>query len=268
MASSRPKVMIATPCYGGMVHAFYAESLLRTVQELGNEMTIVPKLVCGDSLVSRARTGLFAQFNADKSFTHLLFIDADEHWSPGLVKSLVQSKHEMCGGVYPLKLTDWGNVKRVVKENPNITEEDLQWASVRFVMNPIDRPSEMDSDGFIEVSNIGTGFLCISRAAADKLVEAYSHLKCVSEMDMYAPYNDYMYDVFGCYIEEGKGLLLSEDFAFCKRWRNIGGKVYAQSIFPIGHTGNTTYTGSLYKSLARKWFTWRRPKSTSGQNGK
>jgi hypothetical protein len=48
---------------------------------------------------------------------------------------------------------------------PGISDEDLEMASTRFVVNPIETAAGVDRNGFVEVKNVGTGMLCISRAA-------------------------------------------------------------------------------------------------------
>ena len=35
---------------------------------------------------------------------------------------------------------------------------------------------------------------------------------------------------------------LSEDWAFCSRWRNIGGKIYADTSIALRHIGKVPYT--------------------------
>lgn len=99
--------MIATPCFGGNIHASYCESLLSTVIRLSGEIDVVPHFLPNESLIPRARNGLLARFLADQSFTHILFIDADEGWPFQLVRSLVKSGHDMCAGAYPMKMVDW-----------------------------------------------------------------------------------------------------------------------------------------------------------------
>jgi hypothetical protein len=42
---------------------------------------------------------------------------------------------------------------------------------------------------------------------------------------------------------------LSEDYAFCRRWQQIGGKIYADVQTTLGHVGNLPFTGCLEDRL-------------------
>jgi hypothetical protein len=41
----------------------------------------------------------------------------------------------------------------------------------------------------------------------------------------------------------------SEDFAFCRRWRDMGGKVYVDLNSKLQHAGQHLYRGDLIESL-------------------
>jgi hypothetical protein len=38
---------------------------------------------------------------------------------------------------------------------------------------------------------------------------------------------------------------LSEDYAFCRRWQQMGGKIYADCMTTLGHIGNLRFFGSM-----------------------
>jgi hypothetical protein len=42
---------------------------------------------------------------------------------------------------------------------------------------------------------------------------------------------------------------LSEDYAFCRRWRALGGKVHVNTLSDLSHQGNKVYRGSLAAAL-------------------
>ena len=42
---------------------------------------------------------------------------------------------------------------------------------------------------------------------------------------------------------------LSEDYAFCRRWQQIGGKIYADVQATLGHVGNLPFGGCLKDRL-------------------
>ena len=42
---------------------------------------------------------------------------------------------------------------------------------------------------------------------------------------------------------------LSEDYAFCRRWRDLGGDIWADFEARLTHVGHTAYSGSLLQAL-------------------
>ena len=50
-------------------------------------------------------------------------------------------------------------------------------------------------------------------------------------------------------IEKGTNIYLSEDFAFCQRWRALGGKIWLDTKSRLTHTGVYSYEGSPEMSL-------------------
>jgi len=46
------------------------------------------------------------------------------------------------------------------------------------------------------------------------------------------------------------GTYLSEDFAFCKRWTDMGGEIWADLNSRLGHVGPMTFNGDLSSQFA------------------
>ena len=53
-------------------------------------------------------------------------------------------------------------------------------------------------------------------------------------------------------IDPDSKRFLSEDYAFCRRWRDMGGKVYADLLGKLDHLGQWTFEGNLIESLKTK----------------
>ena len=55
----------------------------------------------------------------------------------------------------------------------------------------------------------------------------------------------------GQHLRDERGLkkVLAEDYAFCQRWRDMGGKVYCDVMITMGHVGKYEYAGQLGKFL-------------------
>ncbi len=59
---------------------------------------------------------------------------------------------------------------------------------------------------------------------------------------------DHHFRFFDVMTEEN-GRYLSEDYAFCRRWQNIGGRIFADTRSNLTHQGGHMYTGNLTESL-------------------
>jgi hypothetical protein len=57
--------------------------------------------------------------------------------------------------------------------------------------------------------------------------------------------------LFETMIEPETGEYLSEDYAFCRRWRDLGGEIFADFASRLTHVGHASYEGSLKDSFAK-----------------
>ena len=98
-------VVIATPCYGGMLNEGYLHGILQTQSvAVKNNFHMVLNTMGNESLVTRARNTLVAQFldlcEKDDRFTHLMFIDADIGFNGSNIWRLLDSGHDIACGIY------------------------------------------------------------------------------------------------------------------------------------------------------------------------
>jgi hypothetical protein len=64
--------------------------------------------------------------------------------------------------------------------------------------------------------------------------------------------NDEIKEFFTTSIEPETQHLLSEDYHFCRTWRNNGGKIYAAPWVQLGHVGTYLFDGSLAPKFPEK----------------
>jgi hypothetical protein len=77
-----PRIVVATPCYGGQLSFGYVNSILnlqRACIERGIAITF--DLRANEALITRAHNDLAARFLRTNA-THLMFIDADIGFAP------------------------------------------------------------------------------------------------------------------------------------------------------------------------------------------
>ena len=56
--------------------------------------------------------------------------------------------------------------------------------------------------------------------------------------------------LFDCMIDPSTGTYLSEDFAFCQRWTDIGGEIWADLESRIDHVGPSVFHGDVASQFA------------------
>lgn len=240
-------IYLATPCYGGMVNLYYMQSVLALKEALAARgVGLHVELVGGDALISRARSRLAQRFLAHPQATHLLFVDADIAFEPANVLRLLEADKAVCGGVYPTKKVDWERARAAALAGV----DDLQAASMNYVLRFLPTPDRSIAvdDGFAQVSYVGTGLMLIRRDAMQRLVDAHPELRAKMG-DMGGADQPDAVMVFETMIEPETGEYLSEDYAFCRRWRDLGGEIWADVQSRLGHIGHATYTGSVMQVL-------------------
>ena len=235
--------MVATPCFGGQISVLYAASLFKLQKLVRSYSGFNFKVLFkdGDALITRARASLISQFLDDPTATHLLFIDADIGFEPEQVLRLLECGADMCAAIYPIKRIDWDKVKATIAgERPNPAA-----AALKYVFEVDDPNAVAEKGGFVRVRYAGTGFLMIRRHALERMCARYPQLKYKRDHSVDAAIeSDNRFALFECLIAED-GTYLSEDFAFCKRWIDMGGEIWADLASRLDHVGPMTFRGDL-----------------------
>lgn len=234
-----PKIFIATPCYGGLVTQSYMQSVIGCLGEAcAYDLSLILGMIGDDALISRARNTLVNQFFSQTDATHLLFVDSDIGFTAADIAALVAADKAVIGGAYPLKSHDWGvATHRLIAQG-----EPAETASLRYVGDCAALYDAPDNP-LSRVAYLGTGFMLISRAAIGLMQERYP-LTRYRRID--APIATRGGDAFALFdpeIDPVTQTYLSEDFAFCRRWSEIGGEVWLHRGLRLSHTGPSTFKG-------------------------
>jgi hypothetical protein len=248
LPSGPVNLVVATPCFAGQISVLYATSLFKLQKLLRRykDFNLKNLFKDGDALITRARASLISQFLDDPDATHLLFIDADIGFEPEQVLRLVQCGAEMCAAIYPVKRIDWNKLKTTsaaARANPAA-------AGMQYVFEVEDPNAVIAQAGFVKVRYAGTGFLMIRRAALERMCQRYPQLRYKRDHSTDAASDsDNRFALFECMIGDD-GTYLSEDFAFCKRWTDIGGEIWADLDSRLTHIGPMAFRGELASQFA------------------
>jgi len=233
------QIFVATPCFGGLVTQRYMQCVFTLLQRgTENGFGVSLQMLGYESLITRGRNTLVSMFLDTPDATHLMFIDADIGFDPTEVEHMLALNEDVVAGMYPLKILDWDeNAIRRTRRG-----EHFDTAALRYVGVPLEDGESRD--GFVTAEFAGTGFMLIRREAIERMVKAYPETRYsaahnFSNMPMSRNY----YALFDCMIEPGTGHYLSEDYAFCRRWREIGGKVWLNTRSRLIHVGAHEFLG-------------------------
>jgi hypothetical protein len=222
------KVMLASPAGDGAFDRIFHESYVATrdaIRGLGGEFVFAEAPYISD--IALARNKLFAHFLRSDA-THLFFIDADQGWSTrDFIRLLTSGKpFSAAAGVRKVSPPSFA---------VNIVDDDGQPIGVH----------QLSQDGLLEVSHVGFAFVCLTRDAAVRMAQHYADLTCVGA--------DGQEDVAVFLPMVWNRRWLSEDFAFCQRWRALPGapKIYVAPDINLKHAGKHVWTGAWVDQLQR-----------------
>lgn len=199
-----------TPCYGGQITEVCFSSYLQwTILAMQNNLNFQVDTLSNESNVNRARNSCAAKFLAGDA-THLMFVDADIQFRAEDIVKLVAHDKDIVGGIYPQKTLP-----------------------PKMVVNTLDN-GRREGD-LVEVGTLGTGFMLIKRTVFTQMIEAGAQ-KYTDAIGLSSVENDHQFDFFNCMIDS-QGRYLTEDWSFCRRWRELGGQIWADTAVALAHVG-------------------------------
>lgn len=158
--------------------------------------------------------------------THLLFIDDDMGFPAQCVLDMLSFGEPVVGAMYRKKQLDY------------------DWAASGLPLGT----AEFRGKSFLEVEGIGTGLMLIRRDAVDRLIEWDGQREdgkpsLIRNHMLIADFQQCQ-RTLGFFdqlmSERGK---VAEDISFCRRWRQAGGKVWANLNHEITHVGAHEFRG-------------------------
>lgn len=212
-------VLLATPSYNGTVKAPYLRAFGLSMHALRDAGIAADHCTLNyDCHVDDARNALLRHFMTTPC-SDLVFLDADVSWLAEELVALIGYDADVVAGVYPKKGDD---------EHWPVFEQAGQELRAR-------------EDGLVEVPGAPTGFMRIRRHVVEKLIAANKHRSFRGQAEREgAP----LYTiVFERTYEDGHRW--SGDYAFCRAWKKLGGKVHVAPEMCFGHTGETEWAGCL-----------------------
>jgi hypothetical protein len=253
---SQPLVVVATPCFGGVVTQSYMLSVIRLMSYAKSAgFDVALSMVGYDALISRARSTLVAAFLDKPAATHLLFVDADISFEPEQVARLLRFDKEFTGALYPVKSIDWDLIPQRCVERG----ESVRQAALSYVGTFSPGAERKQEGNFATGIYVGGGFQLIRRGAIERMIAVYpeTHFSSVHSLPMSGARRDAvqsanLYALFDCIIDAETGAYLSEDYSFCLRWRKIGGEIWIDVKSKLTHCGPYEFVGEHEEGGSRE----------------
>jgi hypothetical protein len=246
-------IFLATPMYGGQCAGMFAKSVADLSAFCANHnIPLQMYFLFNESLITRARNYCVDEFMRSQ-MQHLMFIDSDIGFSPQDVIALMalqtqNEEYDIIGGPYPKKCISWEKIKYAVDKG--VADEDptvLDRYVGDFVFNPKGGGGSIRIDEPVEVLEIGTGFMMITRKALEKFSESYKELLYKPDhvrTEAFDGTREIM-QYFQAEIDPVSKRYLSEDYWFCQKSQAIGLKTWFCPWMRLQHVGTYIFGGSL-----------------------
>lgn len=215
-------ILIAMPCYGGMVSDKTAKGLFNLGKDLrtaGIDHGLLT--MANESLVTKARSRMSNFFINNTEYEKILFIDADVGFKPEDVFNLLKHDKDIVCGAYPMKSIP-------LRYNYNIS-------------NPREEDGEL-----VKIDNIGFGFCLIKRKVFESISQRYAEeLKYYPSTDSSStpPTEKEYHNSYHYFLELRKDMsFLPEDFSFFERAKSVGYSSWLNSNIKLEHVGSHVYS--------------------------
>lgn len=229
-------ITIATPMYGGICNGAYFKSMLSLVNLLAQKgYKVNYSEISNESLITRARNTLTEMFLRTYD-DYLLFIDSDQGFNADAVVKMIEEDVHLIGAAVPMKGINWQRVKIAAQQD----EKDLSKFTAIYNVNMSLEQKETlrnDPNKILEVDYIGTGMMLIHRDVFQLLKESTPSYRSDQMQTGGISYGETIYDFWRTEIDSGSNRLLSEDYNFCKMWKQMGGKIYLAPYVKVVHVG-------------------------------
>ena len=258
------RIYLGMPMYGGMLCEATLHGLLEVQQwSMAKDVGLRFQSMGNESLITRARNTIVSMMMDDKDFvaTHLLFIDADIGFSWRNIERLLCADKDVVCGVYPRKHLHLEKASKWIKQNPEITPDDLEAKNLGFNLNFDDPNNLRGESGFYRVNEAATGMMLVKRDVFRTMFKKFPERKYESDQIVNGQYfkSDNCYDLFavGPYKTQhvdGSPMIryLSEDYYFSRLWQECGGEIWADLAMPLTHFGNRAFKGHVASLVAPK----------------
>lgn len=246
-------IFVATPVHSD-VSLHYTQALLEFQTYCHYKGINVMFQLLKSSLVTQGRNLCVSYFLKSK-YSHLLFIDSDIDFEAKDIEKLVDLDRDIISIPYPLKTMNWDRALSNMDNGKIKNNQNLQQALNMYPIRLVDEKDvKVYPDRTVEVTHAPTGCMLIKRTVFEKMMKELSHLKIKQETIINGKLKEteFLYNFFDTEFDSKEHTYMGEDFAFCRKWRSLGGKCWAYIDSKIAHVGEHQYVGKFSDELIIK----------------
>ena len=243
------QIFVGTPVHSDeSIH--YTQALIEFQKECFQKKLKVSFHLIKSSLVTQGRNLCVAGFLESKA-THLLFIDSDIYFQGKSIFTMLKANKDIISVPYPLKTLMWDKAFKKMQEGKIKSPDDIRRSLHTYPMKVPDANNIKLNKGVMEVTDSPTGCMLIKREVIEKMIEKYPDKQIVQKTVINGQYvnKPNMWNFFDTLHDPKEKTYNGEDFAFCKLWRDLGGKCHAYITDAIVHVGEHQYQGKFYDEL-------------------
>ena len=245
------KIFVATPCHSE-VSIHFCQSVLTFQKDCMQKNILVSFSLLKSSLVQQGRNLCVSEFLSDpENYDYLLFIDSDIDFQSKTIFTMMEKDKDLIACPYPMKSFDWDKAWRRLHKEALDEADHLSKSGYTFPIKVGNKNEIRVTNGVAEVSHAPTGCMLIKRSLIEKMMAHHPELKINQPTIVNGKevFKENFYNLFDCIHDPKTKEFFGEDFGFCKRWTEMGGKVYAYIMDYITHTGEYQYCGRLWDEL-------------------
>lgn len=221
---SKPHVFFAIPVFRRQMFDVQVHHMLveeyEHLRQLGWRYT--EEIRVGHNIMLQ-RNALAYTFLTKTACTHIVFIDDDVVAPRGLVQKLVEADVDVIGVAYRLK------------QEPEAYPYETKELSLEMVPRK----------NVAEISRIPGGFMCVSRAAMEKIWR-----QAPTFID---PWGSLLPAIFTDGVDPTDNRMRGEDYSFCRTWAGLGGKIHIMPNIHMAHVGSHAFAGNFWDFLRDRY---------------
>lgn len=236
----KKRVLIGTPCYGGMCGSHHKASVVRLMMFLDKQGIECDTCdIQNESFVGRARDRIVADF-LRQDWTDLMWFDADEETWPDTHLKLLASNLAIVGAPVAKKGINWERIAQKAFEYfqkvgkcDEVLTNNLRYAGNDYAIDFLPKAEREYRHPFFTVERVGHGLKNVQRRVFEDLIRE-------DRVDKFDNVSEYRllptsWQFHGDTVKDG--LRLSEDYDFDLKAQEIGYKVWLLPTAKVNHWG-------------------------------